>query len=291
MPTLIACLALLWAPTVLSQHAGGPWARVAVIVAVTSAAIAATLYARAAPETSLALGVTTVHHEPGPSLFLVERIDFEGCENPVTAEVYWGMSPPFHWVAGGGPKADRASAMLAAWGDSQVVLEAGTNTILVEHFMEGNLLQTGNAIDEPRALEYLQPVAGGIGSCYLVLPRLVGPDTASFFFGVSRALPLKSAVNELSLGGAGMSVAAGNGPTYSGDPSRWQCSSEGEYSLAPSGLAPTASGSDCGAVVTLTDRWYQTFQNVMLLAIGGLFAALVGLVGHAVTGSREAAEQ
>jgi hypothetical protein len=56
--------------------------------------------------------------------------------------------------------------------------------------------------------------------------------------------------------------------------------------LAPIRLAPPAPGSDCGAVVTLTDRWYQTFQDVMLLAIGGLFAALIG---HAVAGSREVA--
>jgi hypothetical protein len=41
---------------------------------------------------------------------------------------------------------------------------------------------------------------------------------------------------------------------------------------------------DCGAVVILTDSWYQTFQNVMLLVIGALFAALVALVGH---GARE----
>jgi hypothetical protein len=290
-PTLIVALALLWAPTTLSQHTGALWTRVAVVVAVTSAAIAATFYVRGTPETSLALAVTTVHHEPGPSLYLVELLNFEGCESPVTADIYWGMSPPFHWVAGGGRKADRASAMLTAWADSQVVLGVGANTILVEPFEDESLLQTGNPVGAPRVLKYLQPVARGIGSCYLVLPRLVGPDAASFYSGVMGALPLKSAVNELSLDGAGLSVARGNGPTYTGDPSRWQCSSEGEYTLAPSGLAPAAPGSDCGAVLILTDRWYQTFQNVMLLIIGGLFAALVALIGHAITGSRQAAEQ
>jgi hypothetical protein len=116
-----------------------------------------------------------------------------------------------------------------------------------------------------------------IGSCYLDLPEFIGP-----WAGIKNqktsvsAVPFSEAANLVVLNGASLSVLSGESPTRAGDPSTWDCLASAERGPHPHPL--------CSAIVLITDSWYQTWQNLMLLFIGALFARVIALAGRAIAG-------
>jgi hypothetical protein len=88
-------------------------------------------------------------------------------------------------------------------------------------------------------------------------------------------VPLSEGANLVVLNGASLSVLSGESPTRSGDPSTWDCPASAEQ-----GSYQTL----CSAILMVTDSWYQTWQNLMLLFIGALFAGVIALAGRAIAG-------
>jgi hypothetical protein len=121
----------------------------------------------------------------------------------------------------------------------------------------------------------LRPTGRGIGSCYLELPAFADPfnDVEFEFYqyqgklGLSPGPHIVQGESDLSLRGATATTDSGTGPTTLGDPTQWTCRPTRDSLL-----------SACGVTLTMTEPWFQTFQNLMLLVIGALTAAVVTLV-------------
>jgi hypothetical protein len=56
-------------------------------------------------------------------------------------------------------------------------------------YMELGLRGSGGPVQSGCALKLMRPVWRGIGSCYSVVPRLVGPYTQTSYEGLTGALP------------------------------------------------------------------------------------------------------
>jgi hypothetical protein len=262
----LALGALLWAPTVLSGRAGRLLVPVTWGVAVAAAVAAFTFYARPSPYEGGSEPTAFVRLPQGrsgsPVRFIVEYL-FHGCSDPVKVEfLYLGSQLP-------SPQAviSRVPSPLAG---------APAGFALTPGVLPG---EAGPLTDK----EVQVRPRGFIGSCYLDLAQFVGPwvgvkgaDRLAHqeLIGVSSA-PLSEGANLLFLHGASLSVFSGESPTRTGEPSSWACHASAEVS-SPQKL--------CTAILMLTESWYQTWQNLMLLFIGALFATVVALAGRAIAG-------
>jgi hypothetical protein len=257
---------LLWAPTVLSGRAGRLLVPVAWGVAVSVAVAAFTFYVRRSPYEFGSEPTAFVRLPQGqsgsPVRFIVEYL-FHGCSDPVQVEfLYLGSQLP-------SPQAVISTVPSPLTG-------APAGHVLTPGLLPGD---AGPLMDK----EVQVRPRGFIGSCYLDLAQFVGPwagvkaaDRLAHqeLIGVSAA-PLSEGANLLFLHGASLSVLSGESPTRAGEPSSWACHASAEVS-SPQKL--------CSAILVLTESWYQTWQNLMLVVIGALLATVVALAGRAIGG-------
>lgn len=267
----LALGALLCTPMFLSQRDGRLLVPIAASIAATAALTSLTFYARPPPfkGNMPTAWVALPQGEPAsPGLFLVVY-SFHGCGHPVTVNFMYtrGAVPP------------SAEAVISDY-PVQLPPQRGLGPLprqLSVYALSPDPYSGGSA--GPSTPVAVQPRPRGfIGSCYIALPQFDGPwtglgDRYGSFTGVS-AETLNEGSNALFLNGGALTVISGESPTRAGDPSTWACHASAEKST------PTF----CGAILMLTASWYQTWQNLMLLFIGALFAAVVSLVGRAIAG-------
>jgi hypothetical protein len=264
----LACVALLCAPTVLSRRTGRLLVPVAATVALTAAASAFTFYARPSP---FVLGdeptawLRLPSGQSAPPVEFVVVYTFHGCSQPVTINFsYFGNR--LHSAQA--VTSTSNAGLLSNLSYSAHGYAVGPDILDPNAPFGGSGPQTDPALQvRPR---------GFIGSCYLDLAQFIGP-----WAGVKNqktsvsAVPLSEGANLVVLNGASLSVLSGESPTRSGDPSTWDCPASAEQ-----GSYQTL----CSAILMVTDSWYQTWQNLMLLFIGALFAGVIALAGRAIAG-------
>ena len=262
----LACVALLYAPTVLTRRTGRLLVPVAVTVALTSAASAFTFYARPSPVVPLEYPTAWLRLPSGQSgspVAFVVRETFHGCSQPVKIKFEY-FNNQLHSA-----RAVISNAfLLSDFSSSDHGYAVGPGA-LDPNATYGS---SGNYVD--KAVQ-VRP-RGFIGSCYLALPQFIGP-----WAGIKNqktsvsAVPLSEAANVVVLNGASLSVLSGESPTGAVDQSTWDCPASAQRSSNP---------PFCAAILLITDSWYQTWQNLMLLFIGALFAGVIALAGRAIAG-------
>jgi hypothetical protein len=268
LATVVCCWVLLWTPTRLSARAAPLLLPVAVAVAACAAAVAITFYARPVPSGlngPAVLVKTPAGQRVAPPSIHVGLV-FAGCSKPVRAYFIW------NYPTATGPGGSASSQRRRAYdGPLDIVVKTRTRT----ETLTGPNVNPGEGQTAPNViLPVLQ--TRGIGSCYVTLPSFLGPWVGGPT-GIGKYVSLREADSDLGLGGAQAQTVVGPGPTVTGDPTIWQCTASQQTSQF--GIIP-----ECGSVVMLTDSWYQTFQNLMLLIVGALFAVVVSLLGRGITG-------
>jgi hypothetical protein len=266
----------------------------AAAVALTAATSAFTFYTRLPPADwtqygvgSIWLQVPSTRRMP-PAVSLYVDYEFHGCSEPVSVH-FSSLAPP------------SASDTISRLTDMQVVREGpeipyeragvvvGGLRPPVRSVLHINGIGDGLADAQSDPVVQLRP-RSLIGSCYLQVPSFFGPwagypdllsgaapaSTSSPLSFGPHTVPLTEAYNTLALNGRSLTVFSGESPTEPGDPTVWGCQ--------PASVVKGEEVDPCGATVMLTDSWYQTWQNLMLLFIGALFAAVVALVGRAIAG-------
>jgi hypothetical protein len=143
----------------------------------------------------------------------------------------------------------------------------------------------GSTRVELPAVDWTAPA--GIGSCYLLVPVVLGPEAMDHWeVGRSRLVagapaeeallrpgPVASAHVTVNTEGGSLSVVRGPGTeTDSGNQATWAC--DANRSRQYQGVQ--AEGC-VRAVVLITKSWRRNFEQMMLLVIGALFSVVVEL--------------
>ena len=182
-------------------------------------------------------------------IHLSEGINFRGCSRRLTVTVVWLPNViGLHGSASNRRVAvlNGADLILAPARGKNVPVSSGDGAPGAGSSAPGAIVgrAPGGVPVPPRVYSLLRLQPRGFGSCYVVLPALIGPAGIGSAAGAephapASAVPLAGAENDVSLGGGGLSVVSGTSPTVTGEPSRWQCSSAEEEALFPtSGFRP-----------------------------------------------------
>lgn len=281
---------------IATRYVGAMMRLLAPIVTLAATLIAAgiTFYQREPPESYTAIAAYI--EGTGPGTPISNRIDElridlldGGCKPSSTRlTVSWGSESTDQRsrrivVAADSSTFSRESAAGVVFGVTRE-WDWGSELVLTEGESNGTEVE----------IETLRATApAGIGTCYLLVPVLIGQEAmVKWEAGRSRLMggeppaeteglkagPAKVAHVTVNAEGGGLSVVRGPGTeTDSGGQATWTCDAKKvrEYISFPTGTF--APDSCVQGVVLITKPWRRNFEQVMLLVIGALFSVVVEL--------------